>query len=94
MRENPSALAHIFYAGRVQGVGFRFTVQRMAKKNGLKGWVKNLSDGRVEVLVEGAKHDIEILCDDLDEHFKGYIRSKEIDFSAALNAFDDFRIAY
>ena len=40
-------------AGRVQGVGFRFFVERHAAVEGLHGWVRNLSDGRVEVRIEG-----------------------------------------
>ncbi len=40
-------------SGRVQGVGFRYFTQRMAESLGLEGYAKNLSDGRVEVLLSG-----------------------------------------
>lgn len=47
-------IARRFYiSGRVQGVGFRFFVQERAAVEGLHGYVRNLSDGRVEVLIEG-----------------------------------------
>ena len=44
---------HIFYSGRVQGVGFRYTAKETAQRLGLTGWVRNRRDGRVEVLAEG-----------------------------------------
>lgn len=45
--------AHLLVHGRVQGVGFRAFVQSQAVRRALKGWVKNLPDGRVESEVEG-----------------------------------------
>ena len=52
-------VAHIFISGFVQGVGFRQFVKRNAIKLGLTGWVKNLSDNRVEAVFVGAKEQIE-----------------------------------
>lgn len=46
---------HVIISGRVQGVGFRFATQREALRLRLRGWVKNLSDGRVEAYFEGDK---------------------------------------
>lgn len=42
---------HIFYGGRVQGVGFRYATKQLAAGFDVTGWVKNLPDGRVEMLV-------------------------------------------
>ncbi len=50
--------AHVFVFGFVQGVGYRQSVKRKARSLGLTGWVKNLSDGRVEVTFCGPKEKI------------------------------------
>ena len=86
--------ASIFYSGTVQGVGFRYTTQRYAREFGLKGWVKNLSDDRVEIMVEGSRETIEHFTKRLDEHFKDFITRKEINFGAAVSDYKDFHIAY
>ena len=44
---------HIFVTGRVQGVFFRQATRVIAIKNNVTGWVKNLDDGRVEIMLEG-----------------------------------------
>ena len=49
----------VFISGEVQGVGYRFFAQRAAARHQVVGYVKNLDDGRVEVLVEGAAQQVE-----------------------------------
>lgn len=56
---------HIFYGGRVQGVGFRYATKQIAKGFDVTGWVRNLPDGRVEMLV--AAHDADELDAFLEE---------------------------
>ena len=48
----------IFFEGNVQGVGFRWTVKRIAKGFEVVGWVRNLSDGRVELLASGEEAEV------------------------------------
>lgn len=52
---------HIWISGVVQGVGFRSFIRRTATKLGINGWVRNLLDGRVEVIAEGEEDKLEEL---------------------------------
>lgn len=56
---------HIFFSGRVQGVGFRYTAAYLARSLDLTGWVRNLWDGRVEMEVQGRPEAIESLLSEL-----------------------------
>ena len=57
------ATQRIYVSGRVQGVAFRDWTIRTAKKLGLTGWVRNLTDGRVEILADGEDEAIGALVD-------------------------------
>ncbi len=85
---------HIIFKGRVQGVGFRFTARSYAKKYGLTGWIKNLSSGEVETVVEGKEPDLNSFLKSLREHFKGYILSFTRETLPASNEFSGFRIEF
>ena len=52
---------HVFVTGRVQGVFFRQSTRVMAIKNNVSGWVRNLDDGRVEIVAQGQEQDIDNL---------------------------------
>ena len=52
---------HLLISGVVQGVGYRWSCQRAAKGIGVTGWVRNLPDGRVEVVAQGTKEQVEQL---------------------------------
>ena len=57
-----SAVTYVIY-GFVQGVGFRFAVERAADSRGVTGWVRNRPDGTVEAVFEGEPEDVEALVD-------------------------------
>ena len=87
--------AHIFYAGRVQGVGFRYTAERFALDLGLGGWVKNLPDNRVEMVCEGPKEKIELLLDQIQKSPLGRTIIKTVCcWEKPTGEFKDFRIEF
>lgn len=51
--------AHVFISGKVQGVGYRYSTVNKARQLSLNGWVRNLSDGRVEAVFEGNRDAVE-----------------------------------
>ena len=57
--------AHVLVSGRVQGVGFRAFTYRQAHAHGLAGWVRNLTDGRVETEVQGSRFRVDCFLEDL-----------------------------
>jgi acylphosphatase len=57
--DNKKISVRLLVIGKVQGVYFRFNMQKVAVKNSVFGWVRNLSDGRVEALLEGNEDDVE-----------------------------------
>lgn len=57
--DNEKTSVRLLVNGKVQGVYFRLNMQQIAKKNSVLGWVRNLSDGRVEALLEGNKNDVD-----------------------------------
>ncbi len=55
--------AHLLISGRVQGVGFRYRAQNIAQNLGVRGWIKNCWDGKVEVVMEGEEDKVKKLID-------------------------------
>jgi len=86
--------AHIFVAGSVQGVGFRYSAERVALSLDLGGWVRNCADGRVEAVCEGPRDSIEAFLRKLDDIFGTYIRDRSIDWSKATGEFAGFDIRF
>jgi len=85
---------HIFFHGRVQGVGFRYTACRVATKHGLTGWVRNCPDGTVESYMQGSPAAIERCIAEIKDHFGAYIRDVVVTDAAFNPRFTDFQITY
>ncbi|HTC76129.1 MAG TPA: acylphosphatase [Edaphobacter sp.] len=64
-------VVHYLVKGRVQGVGFRWFVQREAAEIGLRGWVRNTEDGHVEVVAAGTPEELAELKDALRKGSRG-----------------------
>ncbi len=83
----------IFYSGRVQGVGFRYTAKSVANGFEVTGIVRNLLDGRVELIAEGAREELEAFRAAIQESELGsFIRNEEVHWDAAKNEYRGFEI--
>jgi acylphosphatase len=69
----PPERRRVYYSGRVQGVGFRYTCQSLARRFELSGHVRNLPDGRVEVVAEGESNEIDAFLAAIQREMDGYI---------------------
>jgi len=89
------ARAHIFVSGCVQGVFFRDHTWRWASSLGLTGWVRNMRDGRVEVLAEGDKGQIENLIKRLEEGPPlAQVERAAVNWEKYTGEFGNFRITW
>ena len=85
---------HVLYTGTVQGVGFRFTAERIASRLGVTGFVKNLPDGNVEVVCEGERGSLEEFLGGMRENMRGYISDSQVEWGAAREEFSSFEIRF
>lgn len=81
------------FSGHVQGVGFRFTTLDVAARfPAIKGYVRNMPDGRVEVVAEGYSHDVKAFIEAVQQAMAGYIHNVETYQAKATGEFSDFSI--
>jgi acylphosphatase len=85
----------VFYSGRVHGVGFRITVRQLACGYDVTGMVRNLADGRVELIAEGTRHELkDFLAGIAESELSGFIAKQHETWSAALGNLKGFVITH
>lgn len=85
--------AHMYIHGNVQGIGYRYWMRSQARKLGLTGWVRNLSDGRVEAMVDGSKDKVEeIIIKCKQGPMLAGIKHLDIIWEKTKGEFEDFTI--
>lgn len=84
----------IGYSGQVQGVGFRYTARSVARELGLNGWVRNLIDGGVELVLEGKKEAIDQALFRIKEEMNHTSFKESIYWEQPTGEFTDFEIRF
>jgi len=82
----------VYYSGHVQGVGFRYTTSEIAQGYAVTGFVRNLPDRRVELIVEGEPKEIGAFLGDVRQRFADQIRGERSDEGPATGEFSSFEI--
>ena len=84
----------VLFAGHVQGVGFRYTTEHLARRFAVTGYVRNLPDGRVEVLAEGQANEVRAFIQAIEADLGAYIRQRTIQQGPPTGQFDGFTIRF
>jgi acylphosphatase len=84
----------VHFEGDVQGVGFRYTACRVAGQFEVTGYVRNLPDGRVEVVVEGPTHEIDAFLTELRRRMEGYVSGTTQQTATCTGGFRSFTVRY
>lgn len=89
---NAAERREILFAGRVQGVGFRYTTREIAARFAVRGYVQNRPDGRVLLVVEGTPDEIGRFVDELAAEMDRYIEGRQTTVLPAQHEFTTFDV--
>lgn len=85
---------HVIFSGHVQGVGFRYTAHHIARRYDVTGFVRNVPDGTVEMLLQGPVEEVDTCLRDIQDSFSGYIRTAQVEEIPYAAGYDDFHITF
>ncbi len=94
MNESSSQRREVFFTGNVQGVGFRYTAHEIAAAYAVSGFVRNLRDGRVQIVLEGQTQQIDDFLDALQARMRRHVRNVTADELAPTGEFSSFEIRF
>ncbi len=94
VNECSSQRREVFFTGNVQGVGFRYTAQRVAAGYAVTGFVRNLRDGRVQIVLEGQSQQIDSFLASLQARMGGYVRNMTATEVAPTGEFSSFEVRF
>jgi acylphosphatase len=90
--DKPDKAVMVYYSGRVQGVGFRATAADIAKDYPVTGWVKNLPDGRVQLLAEGPAEAVDKFLKAIRTHWEENIEKEEMQSQTPTGKYQSFDV--
>jgi len=85
---------HVNFKGRVQGVGFRYTVRHLAEDFQVTGYVKNMPNGDVELVAEGVELDLKRFLIEIQERMGKYINRSLVTWTEANGEFNYFGVRF
>jgi acylphosphatase len=84
----------VCFSGRVQGVGFRYTARNIALQYDVRGYVRNLPDGKVELVLEGSEVQIDRVVEEIRRKMSAFIRGVTQENSPVTGEFEQFSIRH
>ncbi len=92
MPDSDARRVEVHFSGRVQGVGFRYTARSLAGSFDVLGYVRNLPDGRVLLVAEGASAELDRFLQQIEDRLGHYIGDTQVQRGEATGEFRRFEI--